>query len=60
MGKSTGNVIDPFILADRYGVDALRYHLLREMPFGSDCVITSYSIHYTKLYDLQELNMRKM
>lgn len=37
MGKSTGNVIDPFILADRYGVDTLRYHLLREMPFGADC-----------------------
>ena len=37
MGKSTGNVIDPFILADRYGVDAVRYHLLREMPFGADC-----------------------
>ncbi|MBR2523765.1 MAG: methionine--tRNA ligase [Clostridiales bacterium] len=37
MSKSSGNVIDPFILADRYGVDALRYHLLREMPFGSDC-----------------------
>lgn len=41
MGKSTGNVIDPFILADRYGVDALRYHLLREMPFGSDCPFTN-------------------
>ena len=37
MSKSSGNVIDPFILADRYGVDALRYHLLREMPYGSDC-----------------------
>ncbi len=37
MGKSTGNVIDPFVLADRYGVDAVRYHLLREMPFGADC-----------------------
>ncbi|MCR5804034.1 MAG: methionine--tRNA ligase [Clostridia bacterium] len=37
MSKSSGNVIDPFILCDRYGVDALRYDLLREMPFGSDC-----------------------
>lgn len=37
MSKSSGNVVDPFILADRYGVDALRYDLLREMPFGSDC-----------------------
>ena len=41
MGKSTGNVIDPFILADRYGVDALRYHLLREMPFGADCAFSN-------------------
>ena len=37
MSKSSGNVIDPFILCERYGVDALRYDLLREMPFGSDC-----------------------
>ena len=37
MGKSTGNVVDPFILGDRYGVDAVRYHILREMPFGGDC-----------------------
>lgn len=36
MSKSSGNVIDPFVLTDRYGVDALRYHLLREMPFGAD------------------------
>lgn len=41
MGKSTGNVIDPFVLADRYGVDALRYDLLREMPFGSDCAFSN-------------------
>lgn len=41
MGKSTGNVIDPFVLADRYGVDAVRYHLLREMPFGSDCAFSN-------------------
>ena len=36
MSKSVGNVIDPFVLCERYGVDALRYHLLREMPFGAD------------------------
>ena len=36
MSKSSGNVVDPVILADRYGVDALRYFLLREFPFGSD------------------------
>jgi len=41
MGKSTGNVIDPYILADRYGVDALRYDLLREMSFGSDCAFSN-------------------
>lgn len=41
MSKSSGNVIDPFVLSDRYGVDALRYHLLREMPFGSDCPYTN-------------------
>ena len=36
MGKSTGNVVDPYVLANRYGVDALRFFLLREFPFGSD------------------------
>ena len=36
MSKSRGNVIDPVILANRYGVDALRYFLLREFPFGTD------------------------
>ena len=41
MSKSSGNVIDPFILCERYGVDALRYHLLREMPFGADAPYTN-------------------
>ncbi len=36
MSKSTGNVVDPFALADAYGVDQLRYFLLREVPFGQD------------------------
>jgi len=36
MSKSKGNVVDPYILANRYGVDALRYFLLREFPFGTD------------------------
>ena len=36
MGKSTGNVVDPYLLAERYGVDALRFFLLRSFPFGSD------------------------
>ncbi len=36
MSKSVGNVIDPFALADTYGVDQLRYFFMREVPFGQD------------------------
>jgi len=36
MSKSKGNVVDPVVLANRYGVDALRYFLMREFPLGSD------------------------
>lgn len=36
MSKSKGNIIDPVILCEKYGVDAIRYYLLREIPFGSD------------------------
>jgi methionyl-tRNA synthetase len=36
MSKSVGNVVDPIVLADRFGVDALRYFLLREVSFGQD------------------------
>ena len=36
MSKSVGNVIDPFTLADHYGVDQMRYFFLREVPFGQD------------------------
>lgn len=36
MSKSKGNVVDPFILSERYGVDALRYYMLREVSFGQD------------------------
>jgi len=36
MSKSLGNVVDPFEVADKYGVDEIRYFLLREVPFGQD------------------------
>ena len=36
MSKSKGNVVDPYLLAERYGVDALRFFLMRTFPFGSD------------------------
>ena len=36
MSKSVGNVVDPFNLADQYGVDQVRYFFLREVPFGQD------------------------
>lgn len=36
MSKSIGNVVDPFILGERYGCDAIRYHILREMALGAD------------------------
>ena len=36
MSKSIGNVVDPFVLGERYGWDAIRYHILREMALGAD------------------------
>ncbi len=36
MSKSRGNVVDPYVLAERFGIDALRFFLLRTFPFGSD------------------------
>lgn len=41
MSKSSGNVVDPVILIDRYGVDALKYFLLREYTFGQDGAFTN-------------------
>ena len=43
ISKSKGNVVDPVVLSDRYGVDAVRYYLLREVPFGSDGMFTNYA-----------------
>lgn len=44
MSKSKGNVIDPVILCEKYGVDAIRYFLLREVPFGSDGVFSNEAL----------------
>ncbi|NMO96855.1 methionine--tRNA ligase [Paenibacillus lemnae] len=43
MSKSKGNVVDPITMIDRYGLDALRYYLLREVPFGADGTFTPES-----------------
>ncbi len=44
MGKSVGNVVDPVVLCERYSSDAVRYFLMREMPFGSDGEFTLKSM----------------
>ncbi len=44
MSKSKGNVVDPNILCERYGVDAIRYFLLREIPFGADGLFTNEAL----------------
>ncbi len=44
MSKSKGNVVDPYLLAERYGVDALRFFMLRTFPFGSDGNFTNESL----------------
>ncbi len=44
MSKSKGNVVDPVVLIDKYGVDAVRYFLLREVPFGSDGVFSNEAL----------------
>ncbi len=44
MSKSKGNVVDPVVLCGRYGVDAIRYFLLREVPFGSDGVFSNEAL----------------
>jgi methionyl-tRNA synthetase len=44
MSKSKGNVVDPVILVNRYGSDAIRYFLLREVPFGSDGLFSNEAL----------------
>ena len=44
MSKSKGNVVDPVILVGKYGLDAVRYFLLREVPFGSDGVFSNEAL----------------
>jgi len=44
MGKSIGNVVDPVVLGERYGVDAIRYYLMREIQFGHDGNFTNESL----------------
>lgn len=44
MSKSKGNVVDPVILVNKYGVDAIRYFLLREVPFGADGVFSNEAL----------------
>ncbi len=44
MSKSKGNVVDPVVLCERYGVDSIRYFLLREIPFGQDGVFTNEAL----------------
>lgn len=52
MSKSKGNVIDPVILVEKYGVDAVRYFLLREIPFGADGVFSNRALIDRINYDL--------
>jgi methionyl-tRNA synthetase len=52
MSKSKGNVIDPNILCGRYSVDAVRYFLMREIPFGSDGIFVNESLIKRINFDL--------
>jgi len=52
MSKSRGNVVDPYLLSERFGVDALRFFLLRTFPFGSDGNFTNELLINTINVDL--------
>ena len=52
MSKSKGNVVDPVTLIDRYGIDALKYFLLREYTFGQDGIFTNEVMLKRMNYDL--------
>ena len=52
MSKSKGNVIDPEVLVDRYGSDAIRYFLLREIPFGADGHFSEDALVHRLNFDL--------
>ena len=52
MSKSKGNVVDPYILAEMFGVDALRFFLLRTFPFGSDGSFSNEALIQTVNVDL--------
>ncbi|TYO97004.1 methionine--tRNA ligase [Desulfallas thermosapovorans] len=52
MSKSKGNVVDPLVLIDKYGVDAIRYYLLREMPLGADIIYSEEALVHRINVDL--------
>jgi methionyl-tRNA synthetase len=52
MSKSLGNVVDPRVLGERYGVDALRYYILREMAFGEDSFFSNANMIERINFDL--------
>jgi len=52
ISKSKGNIVDPFVLSASYSVDAVRYYLLREVPFGNDGIYTNRSFLSRRNIDL--------
>lgn len=52
MSKSLGNVVDPNAIADKYGADAFRYYVLKQVPFGEDGNFTQDSLQATYVNDL--------